>query len=1120
MAAPASSTRMRLTVVVEALAEENAHGEYRDMALAAFKERRFAMPVQLDHTFEMVWADIEQRYKTNYLAPHQAAAFSIKKLQDAYECDLDMTDTVGAIFEGEPDRKMHMIRVIPHFIFRETSVVPGSMLRPQKRLGDDMDSPEHSDNANVNGNKRRRVESLQRQNGYEARISSPNRPIPSTEALPASTAATAAVMDTDAHSVRSRSSLSFVETSRKETGQDPFGANHVKQESPELAEPLRSSYTGPREQSQTAPQPLEDNVPAAEDGAAEHAGTAPSEHTSVPQRDSHEAAIHQSPISSDEGAPEQESAAVVAPARTTRTSRDVYRVPSLSPEFMHKKASPDKPGKTYGRSPHTGADLLNMARRLGRTNKEADTTQFDSPASVSRRAQAFQRVQPDEIEPTPQENASSGQNQALQATTNDGNNDGDEDDLTASFLEEASAATPSNTQVSAPRKSSKPIKPGSLKKPSRASLTNTPMGTKRGAKSKFAATPVSIGSADKIGTKSTATTPASAASSNVGTTPDGQSISRLERLQLILSQGTPAGQGNKSSPARSIGHKSRIRNSRSSPEVRIPGTTKNAPGTLNTESATESINTHQATRQTVATEGSDTSPLQRAKHLGSVAKATSRAVDEGETALPQTFKKPARTIRVSPAQLSSTKKASATPTAGLPRRSEVPLPLNVRHLRRSSSLQSSPLVKGITGATDAASSAPPKPHAKPEEALQSNATTLEDSAVQPIEQSSSKDPINDAIIISSAEPSSTDYSSSDEGGGINGPSPGTNAVNNKDVSLNESAATFTEEQLANDTTDQLKPSHSQGEPNSTLIIPNTQEKPPSGQNSDHSLPWNSASWNFGNIDKITRQDGQLEQEPDRKEHPLAATNTALAPEGEGFADQEVYSTAIEDNVSKSRSSSVADSTRSSPAVSRRPARFLSHSPTPDTSESEDDSDEASAAAVRATSTQTNGKDESDSESDSSTDSSDDEDVEMTEFPPASTVKNNTASDPPSSPPLNGLTGSTPTVPATSQAVSSQMKPPVQRTPVPPPTQQSSQAPRSSQSVSAQAADRRRYTGFRSLREQLADTKTAQAATQKKVFDPRTMSLGKLTKGKPFTSLEENDESSDDESSSSSSSDSD
>jgi hypothetical protein len=115
----APSKRMRLTVVVEALAEENAHGDYRDVALAAFKERKFAMPVQLDVTFEAVWADIEQRYKTNYLDPQQAATFSIKKLQDAYDCDLDMTDTVGDIFAGEADVKMRVIKVIPHFIYRQ-----------------------------------------------------------------------------------------------------------------------------------------------------------------------------------------------------------------------------------------------------------------------------------------------------------------------------------------------------------------------------------------------------------------------------------------------------------------------------------------------------------------------------------------------------------------------------------------------------------------------------------------------------------------------------------------------------------------------------------------------------------------------------------------------------------------------------------------------------------------------------------------------------------------------------------------------------------------------------------------------------------------------------------------
>jgi hypothetical protein len=64
---------MRLTVEVLPLAAENSHGPYRDVALAAFKGRKFALPVQLEDTFEEVWKQIEERYKRNYLNPTQAA---------------------------------------------------------------------------------------------------------------------------------------------------------------------------------------------------------------------------------------------------------------------------------------------------------------------------------------------------------------------------------------------------------------------------------------------------------------------------------------------------------------------------------------------------------------------------------------------------------------------------------------------------------------------------------------------------------------------------------------------------------------------------------------------------------------------------------------------------------------------------------------------------------------------------------------------------------------------------------------------------------------------------------------------------------------------------------------
>jgi hypothetical protein len=64
---------MRLTVEVLPLEEENAHGPYRDHALAVFKGRKFALPVRWDDTLGQVWSQIEQRYKTNYLDPQQAA---------------------------------------------------------------------------------------------------------------------------------------------------------------------------------------------------------------------------------------------------------------------------------------------------------------------------------------------------------------------------------------------------------------------------------------------------------------------------------------------------------------------------------------------------------------------------------------------------------------------------------------------------------------------------------------------------------------------------------------------------------------------------------------------------------------------------------------------------------------------------------------------------------------------------------------------------------------------------------------------------------------------------------------------------------------------------------------
>lgn len=71
MAAP--GTRMRVTVQVLPVEAGNAHGRYSEQAIAASKERKFALPVQSEDTFERVWSQIEQRYKANYLDAQQAA---------------------------------------------------------------------------------------------------------------------------------------------------------------------------------------------------------------------------------------------------------------------------------------------------------------------------------------------------------------------------------------------------------------------------------------------------------------------------------------------------------------------------------------------------------------------------------------------------------------------------------------------------------------------------------------------------------------------------------------------------------------------------------------------------------------------------------------------------------------------------------------------------------------------------------------------------------------------------------------------------------------------------------------------------------------------------------------
>jgi hypothetical protein len=1115
----APSKKMRLTVVVEALAEENAHGDYRDAALAAFKERKFAMPVQLDMTFEAVWADIEQRYKTNYLSPQQAATFSIKKLQDAYDCDLDMTDTVGDIFEAEADVKMRMIKVIPHFIYRDTSVVPGSMLRPtgaQKRGGDDVED---------GANKRRRVTSQQRQSTYEARDLSPNRPIPSTESQHA---APASPEDAEAarRSARSKTGASLVELGRTETGHAPFSTTAVKQEEPEAEpqpeqSPLSNGIeaaspdklierpieptTGerlsqgrtrtPREESQEAPLlPLDDEPPPVDEVIEDELAAAPQQ-PERPQLDPREAAIQQSPVSSvvaeSEPAPEME------PAPATRQRKDLYDV-SSSPEFMHTKATPDKPGTTYGRSPRIGSSLLNTARGY------RPLAENGTPASTAN-TRATQHPVADVLQSTPQEiETPTTRSKSITAASD---KDNDVADLTASFLDEA--AVPSNPQTPARTTAVKPIKPGSLKKPSRTSLVSTPASVKHGAKSGAVTTPALAATTPFKGSRQHPSS--SRKRSSVSSTASQSAVGTTKGKQTSVFK-TPA---RKTATPQSTGtYKCPTCQACFSRDDSLKRHIKTAHTTERTHICSKCG--HEFSRVDHLTRHQNNKDACAGRHSSFDSEGTGSHHADTPSDTEGRESKKGKSVQHRDKITSYLDNSTEINT----HQGQVPPLLNGRQTRPGRSQGSSLLATGDPSPNKSSPAATVKASARMKSATPSSTPKLnEHVAKQPAVPTSTAKPMNGTIEISSAETSSSAPSEADDEAGKQKRTDVDGAREAQATPAQRRSQGISGNKSGGDDEEIGPPKTSPKHKGLAKHIaePQTQDQPPSGQQEAGAARWATQSRGFEGLSEKEHTHAESEQ---NQEPAPAAAAAAVTPttEDEGFAEQDSYSTAVEDVAARSRSASAAASPRSSPAVSRRPARFLSHSPTPDASESEDDVDEATAAKMP--SPQANNRDESESESDSSSDSSDEEDVHMLDLPTGPATGRDAQADPPSSPPLGPLTVSTPSVTKSNQASLPQTSRPIQRTPIPPPTLQSSQGPRSSQSVSVQAVDRRRYTGFRSLREQLADTKAAQATTQTKAFDPRTMSLGKLVKGTPVTGLGGDDESSDDESSSSSSSDSD
>jgi hypothetical protein len=287
-------------------------------------------------------------------------------------------------------------------------------------------------------------------------------------------------------------------------------------------------------------------------------------------------------------------------------------------------------------------------------------------------------------------------------------------------------------------------------------------------------------------------------------------------------------------------------------------------------------------------------------------------------------------------------------------------------------------------------------------------------------------------------------------------------------------------------------------------------------------PWNSESWGFQSVG-LPNGDSK-ETNVERMDVENASGSRSESPSGPRSGGTTESEPELEaEDASNSKSASAANSARSSPEMGRRPARFLSHSPTPDKSGSDEESETSrSRSHSRAVSPKlangdidSDSDDSSDKSSDDASDASEDEDADEDD---EKKLNGSPLADPPSSPPE--VTPHPVTlVPATQSSQLRNLSQATRRiTPDPntPLASATQPTPRASAGPirSRLARGRSAYTGFPTVGEQLASVKKDSAAKPEiKKFDPKTHSLGILSKGKrnPFDG---SDTSSDDSSSSS------
>jgi hypothetical protein len=361
-------------------------------------------------------------------------SFTIKKLQDAYDCDLDLSDTVSSIYEGETDLTKRTIKVVPSFIYRDFSVPFTSNLRPanaHKRQRERYEDPT---------NKRRRLG--EQQNALSEKHLSHDRPLPSTESGHSGDDGPG-LIDTDptrtiARLSGSESGGSVVMTHNVQTGLDQF-APAVKEESPELGDPVVRPISDSEKEPSQSPgdifkKPL---LPASASKKAPHGRRLDKPRKESPQQtipespeqngpaevqdedvqysmedviiddelSQHSLKTARSPESSNDPTPET-SEPIRNGAAIPR--KDIYEPPG-SPDFIGGSA---KRLRTYGRFPRTPrlgqkqAQALNGSQSCSKS-QGSGAGSAKSQNGISSRARAFQKSKPDEIESTPQEAPSS-----------------------------------------------------------------------------------------------------------------------------------------------------------------------------------------------------------------------------------------------------------------------------------------------------------------------------------------------------------------------------------------------------------------------------------------------------------------------------------------------------------------------------------------------------------------------------------------------------------------------------------------------------------------------------------------------------------------------------------------